>query len=394
MVPIARALADAGHEPIFATTASFRPNVARAGFASVAAGADWLAAEVDRKFPDLFTGRSTAAGMSGALATVFGRTARHLVPDLRRLLTSMRADVLLGESTEWAGPLAAEVVGVPHALVGIGPLHPLPVLAGALGKYWQFARKNLGLPDDPHLQRLCPYLYLDPYPTSMQPQPIRNMLSVAHPIRPVPYQVGDTTPPPWLARLPDRPTVYVSMGTLFNRVAGPYETVIDALRDEALNVIVMLGPNRDPGDFGALPEHIRIERYIPQSVLMPRTDLVVTHGGYNTVVAALSSGIPMLCLPMGADQPYTAFRIAAAGAGLNLGSENAGPDEVRRAVRALLGDDLFRRNAERLGAEISAMPAAGTAVEHLAKLAATPVTAVTPAAWPLRAGPPALDQAR
>jgi UDP:flavonoid glycosyltransferase YjiC (YdhE family) len=378
MVPIARALADAGHEPIFATTASFRANVERAGFPSVAAGMDWLAAEVDQTFPGLVAGRS-AAQLSGALAAVFSRTARQLVPDLRHLLVSLRADVLLGESTQWAGPLAAEAVGVPHALVGIAPFHPLPVLARPLGRYWQLARQALGLPDDPYLQRLCPYLYLDLYPASMQPLPMTNMLPVAQPVRPVPYQVGDTTPPPWLATLPDRPTVYVSMGTLFNRVGGAYETVVDALRDEPLNVIVMLGANRDPGEFGALPEHIRIERYIPQSVLMPRTDLVVTHGGYNTVFTALSSGIPLLCLPMGADQPYTGFRIAAAGAGLNLDPGNANPDKVRRAVRALLDDDLYRRNAERLGAEIMAMPAVGTAVQHLAELAARPLPATSPA---------------
>jgi UDP:flavonoid glycosyltransferase YjiC (YdhE family) len=370
MVPIARALADAGHEPIFATTASFGPYVERAGFPTVTAGADWLAAEIDRAFPDLVGKRFTAARLSAALRAVFARAARQLLPDLCRLIPQLRADVLVAETTEWAGVLAAEFSGVPHALVGITALHPLPVLARSLGRYWSLGRAILRLPDDPHLERLCPHLYLDLYPPSMQPQPVTKLLATAQPVRPVPYQVGEPAAPQWLSQLPDRPTVYVSMGTLFNRVDGAYETVIEALHDEPLNVVVMVGANRDPGAFGALPAHFRVERFVPQSVLMPRTDLVVTHGGFNTAVTALASGIPLLCLPMGGDQSYTGFRVAAAGAGLSLEPEAATPDAVRRAVRTLLGEDLFRRNAVRMAGEIAAMPPVETAVAHLEKLAA------------------------
>lgn len=368
MVPIARALAEAGHEPIVATSASFRDYVERAGLPSVAAGEDWLAAEVHQAFPDLVPPDATAERLSGALAAVFARSARQLLPDLRRLLASLRADVLLAESTEWSGPLAAEASGVPHALVGITAMHPLPVLARTLGRYWRLARTALGLPDDPHLERLCPYLYLDAYPPSMQPRPIRTLLPAARSVRPTPYQVGDATPPRWLTGLPDRPTVYVSMGTVFNRVGGAYEAIIEALREEPVNVIVLIGANRDPAGFGTLPDHIRVERYIPQSAIMPRTDLVVTHGGYNTVLTALCHGVPLLCLPMGADQPYTAFRVAAAGAGHHLGPTEATPEAIRRSVRTMLNDDLYRRNAARLGAELAALPPVSTAVAHLERL--------------------------
>jgi UDP:flavonoid glycosyltransferase YjiC (YdhE family) len=369
MVPIARALADAGHEPVFATSASFRPYVERTGFPSVAAGADWLASDPGRAFPDLVGDRPTAAHLSGTLPAVFARAARHLMPDLRRLVGSMRPDVVLAESTEWVGALAAEAGGVPHAQLGITALHPLPVLARALGRYWNMARLALGLPDDPRLERLCPHLYLDLYPPSMQPHPVGTLLPNARLVRPTPYQVAAGAAPSWLARLPARPTVVVTMGTLFNRVEGVYEAVIEALRDEPLTVIVLLGPDRDPDAWGPVPANVRLAGYIPQSLLMPRTDLVITHGGFNTVVTTLGAGIPLLCLPLGGDQRSNAARVAAAGAGVTLDHATADPAAIGRAVKELLTDDAYRRNAERLGAEIMAMPPTESAVPHLESLA-------------------------
>jgi UDP:flavonoid glycosyltransferase YjiC (YdhE family) len=371
MVPLAKALAAAGHEPIFATSASFCPYVERAGLPAVPVGADWLLSTVEQSFPRLVPNSSTMDGLSGSLHRVFARTAGELLPDMRRLLISMRPDVLVCESLEWSGPIAAEAVGVPHALLGITFCHPLPVYARALGRYWQIARKALGLAEDPHLERLCPYLYLDGYPPGMQPQPIGTLIPTAQLIRPVAYQVGDTAPPSWLDDLPDRPTVYVSMGTVFNRVRGAFTPILDGLRDAPYNVIVMVGANGDPDSVGPQPGHVRIERSVPEPAVMARADLVITHAGYNTVVAALSHGLPTLCLPIGGDQTYTAFRVESCGAGLRLDSRTATSEAVGRAVHDLLTDPLYTQNARRLQREIESMPPLADAITALEKLAAT-----------------------
>jgi UDP:flavonoid glycosyltransferase YjiC (YdhE family) len=51
---------------------------------------------------------------------------------------------------------------------------------------------------------------------------------------------------------------------------------------------------------------VRIERYIPQSLLFPRCDLVVSHGGSNTVLAGFAHGLPQVITPITADQPENA----------------------------------------------------------------------------------------
>jgi UDP:flavonoid glycosyltransferase YjiC (YdhE family) len=369
MAPLAQALQAAGHEAAFVTSASFCPCVREAGFPAISAGLDWLESEVDRAFPDLAVDPTIGNDLDRVWKTVFARAAQVFVPDLIRILRSYRPDLLVSESIEYSGPLAAEAVGIPHAVLGIGACQPRPVLAWEVGRYWNSGRTALGLADDPNLERLCPYLYLDAYPPSMHPMPIGERTDVAHSIRPVPYEVGEAAPPKWLEKYHDRPTIYVTMGTVFNRIEGAFSATLAAIRDEPVNVIVTVGPGRDPRTLGPQPAHVRVERYVPQSAILPSVDLVVSHAGYNTTVAALVNGLPMLALPLGADQHYNAFRVAACGAGIQLDPRTATPERVGEAIRELLGNVLYRRNAERLRREIAAMPPIEVAVGLLERLA-------------------------
>ena len=111
------------------------------------------------------------------------------------------------------------------------------------------------------------------------------------------------------------------MGTVFNRVRGAFATILDALATEDLNVIVTVGATGDPAELGPQPAHVHVARYIPQSVV----------------------------LPLGSDQFYNAFRVAACGAGLALDHRRATPEEVRRAVRTVLDEPIYRLNAQRIG---------------------------------------------
>jgi UDP:flavonoid glycosyltransferase YjiC (YdhE family) len=370
LVPLARALEDAGHEARFATSLSFVPVVEQAGFEGVGVGLDWLESEASATFPDAVGDGTDWHAMYHGWDAVFARAARRLVPDLVRLCRSARPDLVISESIEFSGPLAAEAARVPHVLLGIGACKPLPVLARAVGRNWNMARKGLQLPPDPGLERLSPYLYLDAYPPSMQPLPIADMIPAARRIRPVPFEVGDATLPPWFVDLHARRTVYVTMGTVFNRLDDVFAPILAALDREEVNVILTVGPNRDPAELGPQPEHVRLERYVRNSAVVPRVDAVVSHGGYNTMIAALTAGIPMLCLPLGADQFYNAFRLAAAGAGIRLDRSDATPARIQAAVRELLDEPLFRQNAERLGREIGALPPPREAVPLLERVAA------------------------
>jgi len=181
---------------------------------------------------------------------------------------------------------------------------------------------------------------------------------------------GDETLPEWCARLPAQPTVYLSLGTVSNYHTDIFRMFLEALRDESVNLIVTVGRNQDPAQFGPQPAHIHIERYIPQTLLFAHCDVVITHGGSGTVMAALTHGLPMVEIPVGADQPVNARRCVALGVGRMVGAEERTPESIRQAVRDVLGNSDYRARAERLGEKMAALPGPEHAVALLERLAA------------------------
>ena len=124
------------------------------------------------------------------------------------------------------------------------------------------------------------------------------------PLRPVALDaVGDEGLPTWLAELPPRPNVYLTLGTVTNSDRRVFSAVFEGLKDEPLNLIITVGENNDPTGLGPLPLNARNSaRYIPQPLLLPRCQAVMSHGGSGTLLATLSHGLPHLMIPQGADQ--------------------------------------------------------------------------------------------
>jgi MGT family glycosyltransferase len=146
--------------------------------------------------------------------------------------------------------------------------------------------------------------------------------------------------------------------------------VLTALRELPINLVVTVGHQIDPAEFGRQPANVHIERYIPQSSVLPHCDLVVSHGGSGSVIGALAHGLPSVLIPIGADQPWNAERCANLGVAQVLDAVEATPEAVRAAVVMVLDDPVYRRNAERLRDEIAALPGPGHAVGLLEQLAA------------------------
>jgi UDP:flavonoid glycosyltransferase YjiC (YdhE family) len=115
---------------------------------------------------------------------------------------------------------------------------------------------------------------------------------------------------------------------------------------------------------------VRIERFIPQEFVLPRCDLVLTHGGFGTVKGALSHGVPLVLLPHSADQPDNAVRCAALGVGVVLSGAERTAEAIRNAVRRVLSEASHRHNAQRLRDEIQQLPGPEEIVPLLERLAA------------------------
>lgn len=188
-------------------------------------------------------------------------------------------------------------------------------------------------------------------------------------VRPVPFDaVPGETLPAWGDELPRRPIVYVTLGALDNDAPGVFEAALEGVREEPVNVVLTIGPGREPHELGPPPPNAHVERYVPQSLLLPRCDVVVTHGGSGTTLAALGHGLPLLVLPRGANQFSNADRCVALGVGLRLLPDEVDAASIRHGVRDLLDQPRYRQRAVAMAGEIARMPPPAAAVPFLERL--------------------------
>jgi UDP:flavonoid glycosyltransferase YjiC (YdhE family) len=126
---------------------------------------------------------------------------------------------------------------------------------------------------------------------------------------------------------------------------------------------------------GAPPPNVHVEQWVPQAAVLAHASAVVCHGGSGTTLGALAAGIPLVVVPLFADQPENARRVAEVGAGIAVGPEapsesirsTVDPAAVREAVEAVLADGGYQAAAARLADEIRALPTADAALEALAR---------------------------
>ena len=124
--------------------------------------------------------------------------------------------------------------------------------------------------------------------------------------------------------------------------------------------------------YGTRPEAVKMAPLIQELTRSPHCAAVVSHGGSGSVIGALAHGLPMVLIPMGADQPYNAARCAELGAARLLDAVEATPESVRAAVATVLADSSYRRAAERVRDEIAALPDPAHALMLLERLGAKP----------------------
>jgi UDP:flavonoid glycosyltransferase YjiC (YdhE family) len=271
------------------------------------------------------------------------------------------------EEMELAGPVAAALAGIPSVNHGLGIGLPPPDAASL----WHAHEL-----EPPPYSGMYRNLYLDILPPSLATNHVQE-LSNRQLLQPIPFDdPGDQPDPPWLEGIGSRPIVYVTLGTIYSSAPAVFTAILAGLRDEPVELIVTLGHSGEPADFGPQPANVHLERYVPQSRLLPLCDVVVSHSGLGTVLAAIRNSLPMLALPQGArSQDRIADACVTAGCAIRLNSQDVTPQRVNSAVRALLDDPGYRANVGPLRKEIEAMPPPGevvAAIEQLAALQSSP----------------------
>jgi UDP:flavonoid glycosyltransferase YjiC (YdhE family) len=356
MVPLAQVLSARGHDVAWAVPERAAPEIEGLGIRAVPLPfpPPFYPADVMRRFPEL-QALPRHEIPDHMFAKLFG--ASHAPPMLEGLAPfalDWRPDLVVSDTAELAGPIVAAELAVPSVSKAFGRLMPFirhERAAEEVAPLW----RSRGLEPRPYAG-VYDHLYLDIYPPELQSPEIaqvpRRQL-----MRPITYSgpVDDTAPLPLPTARAEAPLVYLTMGTVFND-AELFSTLVSAIAHLDVRVLVTVGPHGDPGLLGEQPDHVRVERYVPQSALLPHCDVVVSHAGSGTAIATLEQGLPQLCLPQGADQFLNAAAIAGYGAGLSLLPDAATPDAIASAVETLLNDGSYRAAAERVGASIRAMP--------------------------------------
>jgi MGT family glycosyltransferase len=157
---------------------------------------------------------------------------------------------------------------------------------------------------------------------------------------------------PW-DRLDGRPLIFASLGTLQNQSREKFRIIADACAPLDAQLVMSLGGGLDREQLGRLSGDPLIVNYAPQLEIVKRASVVITHAGLNTVLESLSEGVPLVCIPLGNDQPGVAARVKAHGAGLVVPPRRVNARRLGSAVRAVLENDSYRLAARKIQAAIA-----------------------------------------
>ena len=358
LVPFARAFGRAGHELLVAGPPTLSGAVASAGFdfwqfdppAEDELGPVWA------RVPELPQDEQNEI----VIGEIFGRlnTAAAL-PRMRAAFEEWHPELMIRDPSEYSSAVAAEECGVMHARVAIG-------LAS-------IEELGLGIVDgllDADMLRRSPYMSVFPPSLDEGSQPD------THRFHDPAWDVAPGKLPEWWAGRAEGPLVYVTFGSVagqFPQALPVYEAALRAVAGLPIRVLLTVGHDLDLEVLRGAADNVRIERWVPQHDVLGHAAMAVVHGGSGSTLGAIAAGVPLVVVPLFADQPHNARRVAAAGAGLSVEPHPAAPDvtaaALREAIETVLGDRSYRERARALAEEMRGQPPVDEAVPLLQTLA-------------------------
>lgn len=360
MSAVGHSLAERGHKVTFATGPGIRHLVREDGFAYAALmlgpgsnpglmrpddQSDEERAQIESFF------EATRRGMVGALMHQATHRLRDLLwqpdrvaSDIESLIKSCAPDRIIVDQLAFGATAALRGLG--QEFISFHPGHPSAISVGAPYGYPERLPRRLqvSLEGLEELKQVCKTVvarFTDEYncaiaridPTA---ELVRDAFAATSELRTLinyPAVLGAGHSLPARSRfigsavrrqpLPDRlrrsnsssrPTIFVSLGSFFSARSDLLRKIVRAFRNEPVNVVLASGTT--PHHLlGRIPSHWIVEPFLPQPAVLRRSDLVVTHGGNNTVTEALTAGVPLLVGPLSTDQFVGAADVERAGLG-------------------------------------------------------------------------------
>jgi MGT family glycosyltransferase len=163
------------------------------------------------------------------------------------------------------------------------------------------------------------------------------------------------------------PTIYVSIGTVLDDIRTTiFGKIIAALGDQPINVIA----NTSPAIFEQWPSNFVVQSVCPQLDIIKNVDLVITHGGFNTINESLFFNKPLIVLPLAWDQSPNANLVVQNGCGLKFRYKRLVANDFAAAVFEALSSSELKANAARLGESLRSLGGTHRAASLIEKIIA------------------------
>jgi MGT family glycosyltransferase len=241
------------------------------------------------------------------------------------------------------------------------------VLGGLQSRFDAFCRER-GTPRLPELEFLheSPWLNLYLYPTEVD-YPRENALGGRwHNLETSVRATDEAWQPAPGFDTGDGALIYLSLGSLGSADVELMQRLIDTLAQTDYRVIVSMGPQHDQL---RLADNMVGKEFLPQTRILPLVDVVVTHGGNNTVSECFWAGKPMVLLPLFWDQYDNAQRVHETGFGVRVDTYGHEPHELSGAIERLLADDRLRAHLAAASERLRARPGTEVAAELIERIA-------------------------
>ncbi|MEQ6896426.1 nucleotide disphospho-sugar-binding domain-containing protein [Microbacterium sp. KR10-403] len=402
VLTVAHELVAAGHDVRVYTGSAFAARVAASGarFVPWREATDFDENDLQATFPRLVGKKGLRQTMVNLEDCMIG-TAGGQVADLEAEWRREPWDVTACDEMALGPGLFAERHDVPLATIAVLPLHmpsrqgppsglgltpgtnaltrlrdaalrsAVPLMAGPLDRPFKRLRRELGLPTSRlHFNEIV----LSRRLIVANGSPALDFGRTDRP--PHLHFVGALTAdaasrpvPEWWSDLDDRRVIVVTQGTQNVDPSDLVRPALDALADEDALVVATTGlPGRNDFDF-AVPANARVADFVPFALLLPRTDVMITNGGWGGTLAGLSHGVPLVIAGGDLDKPEVAARVAWSGAGVNLRTGTPTSAQVAEGYRRARDDVSVRDAAARVGAELRSLGGPTRAAALIAGLA-------------------------
>jgi len=377
-LPLVRELVERGHQIIYYATEQYRAVIEATGaeFRAYTAIGD-----------DYFNANGLHAGVFWRVTYYLITTARDMLPDLLEAARAESPDYVINDGMCTWGYIVAQVLGVPSitslSLLPISTppardmLALLPFMLPAL-----FANPLMGVQANLRSRALARQYGVKPL-GSMGIMNAYGDLRISYTSREfiagtipdadkvrfvgrVPYEQPDDSFS--FERVQGRPLIYVSLGTINNDDISVFKACIEAFGGGEQYVMLSTGGKVPLDALGVLPDNIAVYPWVPQSEVVKRAALFVTHAGMNSAHDSLCFGLPMLLVPQEGDQIMIAMRLAQLGAGIMLKKSQVSAATLRKAALALLTEPKYRTDAARIGASIREAGGAPKAADEIEAL--------------------------